>query len=312
MPCQRDIVAIRLIAAGTLLCAICGQAAAQRYVDSSGTIRNYTTGGVSGGGFYGLLAMAFDSVANPTTDLHEFTRLYKEPPFGDFTDPVSRNGNAFRSKALAAIETFARLAPDGTNLADGWNSNFSSAQVIRRGPAAGAESASAQSRVADPNHYTVANGETSVTFSLIFSAGTHLDAAFGGAGEMSWASITGNQGTDLLDAYLPEGGSLFNYAWSANSLNPSASTFTFSSNPALGLDDVGIASAFLANLTSVDGEFTLINDFMIQGVVDAEEGMNYEFGGLTDYNAAASVVPAPGCIAAIFIGAAAGMHRRRR
>ncbi len=304
-------VVVRSVMASVLLGLASGQALAQRYVDSSGKIRNYTTGGVSSGGTYGLMDRAFDSRATPNLDHDEAVRPYQEPPFTDNLLPVSAFGLSFRAKASASIETFTRQDAAGNFLADGWNSAFSSARVVGL---AGVlpESASAQSRVTDPKTYTVGPGEDSVTFGVTFTAGTHMDAGAAGPGAFAATSILGSQGTDMLDGFDPDApGNLFSYAWNASTVTPGVSSFAFNSNPVLGLDDAGIRAAFLANLVGVDGEFTLVNDFVIQMTLAASEGASFQFGGVTEYDAEASCAPSPGGGALGAIGLVLAGRRRR-
>lgn len=308
------VVLSALSAIGSILLGAPGAAAQPRYVDSAGVVRNHTTGGTRGGGFYSIFAEAYDNRAIPQGDSDLKAGAYPAPPFTNSTRVVSAVGGAiYTPSAQAQINTFTRSFL-GLVLTDGWDSTGSYATIGRNGPTGTnpAEFARANSRVNDPNSYEVLSGQESVTFSLVFGAGTRLSAS-ADEFEMSSASISGNQDTSLLLPYLGSGnGNLFNFGWSLSSASPGSTQFMFTSNPALGLNDVAIRSEFMSNISSSGGGFALMDDFVIQATISAAAGTVYTYGGLTDYSAEISAVPAPGAVALGGLGLLVITPRRRR
>lgn len=284
-----------------------------RYVDSSGVIRNHTTGGTRSGGLYSALADVFDNRAIPTGDIDLKAGRYPAPPFTAATRVASVAGTIYTPSAQAQMNTFARSFL-GIALTDGWDSRGSFATLGRNGPTGSnpAEFARASSIIQDPNSYEVMPGDNSVTFSLVFEAGTRLSVMAESLMEQSAASLRGNQDTNLLSPYGGTGtGSLFNFEWSLTSSSPGATSFSFTSNPALGLNDSMIRSAFLSNVSGSNGEFMLVNDFVIEATISAAAGTQYIYGGTTQYEVSASVIPTPGSLALLCAGTFLTLRRRR-
>ncbi len=284
-----------------------------RYVDSSGVIRNNTTSGTRGGGFYSILAEAFDNRAIPAGDNDTKAGAYPAPPFTNTTRVATVTGMIYAPAAQAQINTYTRSFA-WWGLTDGWNSGTSYATLGRLGPTGTnpAEFARANSIVNDPNSYQVLPGQNSVTLSLVFGAGAHLSAN-ADSNESSSASMSGNEDTSLVPAYAGSGsGSLFNFSWSLSSATPGATQFSFTSNPALGLNDSMITSAFLSNVSGSSGDFSLMSDFVIQCTLSATEGSVYTFGGTTQYAVQIQSAPTPGSGVLAALGVGLAVRRRRR
>lgn len=302
-----------IVAGAALSSAAAASAQPARYVDSTGVVRNYTSSGTRGGGLYSIVAEARNTNDAPVGDIHVIAGRYPAPPFTNTTRVVTRTGIKWSGTAQAQINTFTRSFL-GIRLADGYNSGITSAALTLLGPTGVVnEFCSANAVVNDPNSYQVGMDESSAIFSLTFDAGFRL-AAPAETDSTTRASVTGFQDVSLLSGYLPAGstgGNLFNYAWSASSTNPDQSVFTFSSNPALGLDDAAITNSFRSAISGSGGVFSLMRDVVIEATIAAAPGTIYDFGGSTNYYAEAASVPGPGPA----VLAAAGvvlMARRRR
>lgn len=298
----------------TAACAAFGQPGS---VSSDGTVKAGTTGGMTiSGANYSILATAFDSRATPRSSVDLVAGAYGPTPFSTTTRVVTAYGDVYGASAKAHVNTFANyLIPgDYVRLYDGWDSGTSYAKVDPfSNPPDVAENARAGSTVNDPREYQLQPGETSAVFMIQFAAGSRVNSGDGSGGN-GLAISSGYEDTDLLQPYLAEGGSLLNYRWAADSASAAASSFTFSSNPALGLDDAAITQAFLANVVGGAGSFTLVNDFTLEIEVGGlAEGTTYQFGGEMDYAAEIGrSVPAPGAILPLGGVLLACSGRRRR
>ncbi|WP_040851686.1 PEP-CTERM sorting domain-containing protein [Nitrosospira lacus] len=184
-----------------------------------------------------------------------------------------------------------------------WDTSPSSASVTRINTQAGDEFALAVAHIADPADYTLFFDPAftpEIIFSLMLESGLTVAAA-ATTHDTATASISGIYATSLLVDPL------WNFSWVADSSSPSLSSFTFHSNPVLGLDDNVIHNQFLSSVISSGGIHTLSSDFTISASLFPQLplGVNqitYQFGGEADYLAQAQTVPEPTTITLVAIG----------
>ncbi|MBI2761569.1 MAG: hypothetical protein HYX51_09115 [Chloroflexi bacterium] len=294
--------------------------AAPRQIDANGVIENYAKKGATTdvNAYYFLRAVAADSNDPNFSDDVGRGGKYADSPRGtgsDATRVVRSTGMLYSASAKAAI-SFTALRDRAEKIVGySWDSAGSKADITRLAPKPGvSEQAVARSEVSDPRTMELNEGETSVAFGIRFAAGSHLAVQDSGGDGYSQVSISGFQYSDLVPAYGPAGtGSLFNYEWSLNSVSPAASLFAFTSNPALGLDDALIRSMFMANVSGSDGDFSLVQDFVMEfDITGLVAATTFEFGGEVNHEAEAAVaVPAPVPAALVLLGSLGGLRRRR-
>ncbi len=294
--------------------------AAPRLIDANGVTTNYAKKGATTdvNATYFVRADATDSNDPNLIDQDGRSGRYADSPRGtgsDATRSVRSTGTLYSASAKAAISFTALRNRAEKIVGYSWDSADSKADITALGPKPGvSETAIAISKVTDPRTMELNEGETSITFGIRFAAGSHLAVQDSGGDGYSHVSISGFQYTDLVPLYGPEGtGSLFNYDWSLSSVSPGASLFSFTSNPALGLDDALIRSMFMANVSGSDGDFSLAQDFVIEfDITGLAAGTTFEFGGEVNHEADAAVaVPAPSAGALVLLGSLGGLRRRR-
>jgi len=246
-----------------------------------------SAGLITAGGTYHLRDFAFDSNA-PSPHIKPQTQAgkYTNEDGGDHAELAMETGSEFQAKAQAYIGW------DKTN----WESKSSFATVKAvDSPAGKSESASASATVTDPRIFQIALDPSGMPLFLNFSfsigAGAMLETTTGPAYTAS-ASMSGSYQNSLIP------GDMWSFSWSADSAHPNSSDFTFYSNPALGLDDAAIQSAFNAMVSGSGGQFSLMQEFTVSAQIAAptlpgQSMFTFSMGGETDYNADASVVTAP-------------------
>jgi hypothetical protein len=189
-----------------------------------------------------------------------------------------------------------------------WNTRESYASVLPLGPSpVGIVDATAEAH--DPASYTVTfdlQFKPEVRLSTTLEAGLGLIATTVAPGQISSSQIFGSFVSDLV---IDE--TLWTFDWSADSKNPGASSFFFTSNPLLGLDDVAITNLFLSKVSSFGGTHVLTDDFTIEVVVPVfvsdNPTVSYSFGSDVHYNAHAT--PEPTVLGLLVLGV--GLGRRR-
>lgn len=308
--------ALKTVSAAALIAVGAGAAVAQPagYIHShaAGNVIKGPTGGVRTGGTWWIHADAWDSWA--TLDSHHDDGAYTPPPahYGPVT--AAQSGPALAATSKSEMLTFVRRRLGFLwRLADGWEMGTSFANV--RGSTHGVgEAAYANAFTLDPNTYEVGPDDDSTQFCIAFDAGLSI-TAFSDPDlpdSSARASITGFMDTthqrDLMTTEPL--GRLFTYSWSTSSADPSASLFSFTSNPLLGLDDAAIMSEFMnaVQFDPTDG-FTLGTGIVIWSApIPASPGYIYEVGGETQYHAEAAV-PSSGALTLL---ALAGLIAARR
>ncbi len=281
------------------------------------------TGVVAGGNVTQLFARASDSLAKAPGSL----QIVQPPPVmpynvgtadapiggGPYTaGPASVTGKSFIPTATADIT----ISPTLGRLLN-WTSGASNASIglvsPPPGPPVPAETAHAVAKVTDP--LTIGGIQTGdqVSFTLQIGTNAHLLIAppFSSM-ESGTASDSGFDQTDLKNI-----GTLWNWSWSADSLHPGASTFSFASNPTLGLDDAMITSQFnsLVSYDASSGQYSLTAPFTVSTTVTDSGQTSFSYGGEEDLNADAAVVPEPSSfvmLAGAFITIGCVMLRSRR
>jgi hypothetical protein len=242
---------------------------------------------VTAGGTYHLRDKAFDSNA-PSPHQPEQTNegQYTNEDGGAHAELAHETGSEFEAKAQAYIGW------DTKN----WESKSSFATVKPvDSPAGKSETAKALASVTDPRTFQIALDPSGMPLFLNFSFSIGAGAMLGlttGPGYTASASMSGSYQNSLIP------GDMWSFSWSADSAHPGSSDFTFYSNPALGLDDAAIQSAFNAMVSGSGGQFSLTQDFTVSAQIAAptlpgQSVFTFSMGGETDYNADASVVTAP-------------------
>jgi len=261
-----------------------------------------TMGTVYSGSLTGLNASAADNLAAPPNAI-----LFAPPPVMPYVAPATYSlgpatvtGNLFIPKANAGA--FITVAASSIAAAFGgmdWSAGsppgggpvLTYARILP-GPGTTtpppAENATAFARVQDP--MTVANIQNAQTATFSLDIGTGASLAINPNlvhGETDSASYSGFDTTTLNGI-----GTLWSWDWSSDSQNPGQSTFSFVSNPLLGLNDSAIEAAF-DNLISFDpssGEFNLTSALDLSATVTVSPGQSsFVDTGEDDVTASASV-----------------------
>jgi hypothetical protein len=279
------------------------------------------TGITFGGNVTQLWARSTDSVPPPPGDVSE---IIKPPPVMPYlvgglgaglysAGPTTVAGPSFTPSATAKI-TISTIAAAGTTPAKAsWIADSVVAIVPTTPPPTPpppAETARAFARVTDP--IVVSNvpqdaAQATFTLEIGTDASLLIDPDLG-PGEAASASYSGFDTTTLNGI-----GTLWNWSWSADSINSGESTFSFVSNSALGLDDSAIDSIF-DSLVSYDpstGEFSLTAPFDVNATVDLLPNQSsFTYGGESEVDADASI-PEPPSLALLGAGLVGfGMLRR--
>lgn len=232
------------------------------------------------------------------TDPGPYTGPYTPPSGGGLGSPLDSGlitypGGGWNTSARAVM-----AYSQGT-----WNTRQSLAHVDAVSPApTGIVDSTAT--LSDPADYTAEFDlafPPEARFRTTLEAGLGLNAFTSAPGLNATAQISGIFTTNLL---IDE--QLWSFNWTADSDNPGLSTFTFQSDPSLGLDDAAITAAFMANLIDNNGSHILAQDFIIEAVVPVfvsdDPTVSYSFGGDIQYNAHA--MPEPATIGLLLAGLA--------
>ncbi|MBX7102580.1 MAG: hypothetical protein K1X57_00760 [Gemmataceae bacterium] len=250
-----------------------------------------------------------NSLAKPTAQINAASVTlpsilpYPVPigPWANVSAPATLSGIVYTSTATASL----------TGGAGFWNDSASTATITKAASALGQETARAVAVGNDPAAYSVTFDSAftpEVVFTIKFFAGASLRSLTSGTGEYTSARYSGYSESSLVAGHLVD------FDWFADSNNLSGSTFSFHSNPVLGLNDAAIQSLFLSNVSNTGGVNTLTSTISIEysvfptlapGILD----LNYTFGGETVHEVTAAV-PEPGSM--ILAGSMASLFAIRR
>ncbi len=282
---------------------------------ANGKVDKGATSGVRSVGTWRILANAWDSDVG-----WDLPPGQNGPygPVGSSYGPVGAlaAGSSLRASSLAELNTFSRWAGLA---APGWDTGNSFAQVKHTATfdPTDAEDAFANSFVIDPASYQVGPTENSTRFFINFNAGTSILAisdpllpnASASARLSGFMDTTHQRDLTNTDPL----GRLFTYSWSTSSDSPSGYQFSFTSNPALGLNDATIMSTFMnaVQFNPLTG-YTLATDVaIVSQPIPATPGYVYDLGGETQYNAVGAV-PSPAAFSLLCMTGLAVSTRRRR
>jgi hypothetical protein len=279
-------------------CAIALTATAHAELIQQVTVAGKITDGVTtpstsyaivAGSTYNLKAITSDSNApSPNPDSDSKSGLYNSAASAQ-TTAVTDTGTEFKAAAQAIIAwtatTWATKTPGLAGVP-----SYATVKPVAS-PAGKSESASAKATVVDPRTYQIALDPSGQPLFLNFFFSIGAGATVGtiiGPGYTGSASMSGSYQNSMLP------GDMWSFSWSADSADPGSSSFTFFSNPALGLDDAAIQSAFNSLVSGSGGQFALTQDFTVSAQIAAptlpgQSTFTFSMGGETDYNADASV-----------------------
>jgi hypothetical protein len=293
---RADADAIRVFATGGVI------------TESTNTTGNHPVGPT---GTYTLRGTVSDNLAKPDGASTGFVP-------GPYTMPPPAGGASAGPVSVAGFKFTPSAMPNITWGAAFWNSAGSSATLAPVLGASPTENATAIASVTDPATYQFSRFSGSgVVVSVTLDKGLTL-VAQGDSESSTMAEIKGTFSTSLL----PGDGFLWSFDWKADSSHPDSSTFTFTSNSVLGLDNAAIASAFLkpGGLTEANGIHQEISPFSISATLPVSPAMlggdgslTYTLGGTVDYMAATVPEPSTLVLAAMaVVGISAVAVRRRR
>ena len=301
-------VAVAVVLSGTSVLAATPDKASARADDKhpSPVLKKsgVQTGIVAGGLITQLFARASDSLvaAAAQSVLKGLPYISGTPPLGtgvNTTGVQTVTGPSFIPSAEAVI-TSTTLAGGGASWTTAGTVATIAANPAPPPPPPPAEKAHAVAKSTDPITMTGIGGADQATFTL--EIGTNASLLINpshGLNETEAASYTGFDTTTLNGI-----GTLWTWAWSADSLHPGTSIFSFVSNPLLGLDDTLLQSSFMG-LVSYDpstGAYGLTAPFDVSttfGILPGQSSLTY--GGEADVNADASI-PEPMSAALLAFG----------
>jgi hypothetical protein len=240
---------------------------------------------------YTLRGTATNNMAIPKTDsTGDVKGPYTTPPVatGASAGPASAAGIKFSPSATPHVYWGAGFCDSGGTSAD-LNPNK---RLVPN------ENAYVSAVVLHPASYTFSNfSGPGVTLSLILDKGLLL-AARGDATTFISSEIKGTYATSLLSG----GGFLWSFDWKAGSRHLDSSTFSFKSNPSLGLDDTAIQDAFLnsGGLTESNGVHQVTSPYSVSAtlpvspdMIASDGSLTYMLGRTVEYTAAGITVAEP-------------------
>jgi PEP-CTERM motif len=259
------------------------------------TITGSDTGIITGGNISLLLAFAYDSIGGSK---NAFVPPPATPYLGLLIGPISA-GPVKSSGPSFTADSRATIGIPGPDPLPFWSDAASFARIAPHiPPAPPRETASAVFIVKDPMIIGDIADAATATFATTIGTGASLALGEGGLS----AAYSGFDNTTLNDL-----GELWSWTWSATSATPGVSTFSFVSNPALGLDDAALVSAFesLVTYNPTTGTYGLLGDFTVTTTVNVlPDQTSYDFGGGTagDLDAAIGTIPEPSTWAMLLLG----------
>jgi hypothetical protein len=192
-------------------------------------------------------------------------------PFPQSAGPVSVVGVKYVPSAFSQINVTAGIG--GYK----WDSTGSYATRTKNGATA-VETYLARAIIKDPMQFDGILENDEVTFEMELGTDASILVDLETDPSESWtAEMTGYDETDLNGL-----GSLWSWSWSVDSGQPDTATFSFVSNPLLGLDDIAISNLFssLATYDSVSGLHSLTSSFVVSATVSVAAGQDsFSFGG---------------------------------
>jgi hypothetical protein len=226
----------------------------------------------------------------------------KPVPGGPYTTgPVSVTGTSYIPQANATIDIYGATP---TKMLPWASTPLARIAEVTPPPASPppAETAHAVAKITDPQLIGGVQAGDQVTFSLTIGAGPSLTIdPHPGVNELLSASLSGSDQTDLNGI-----GTLWDWSWTADSLHPGLSSFTFASNPVLGLNDSLIDSEF-NSIVSYDpsaGTFGLTSAFDVDTTITITgDQTSFHYGGSGEADAASSVAPEPSSFVMLAAGA---------
>lgn len=149
------------------------------------------------------------------------------------------------------------------------------------------ETANSSYVVTDPMTIEDIGDADAVTFETIIGTGASLTLG-------SVASFVSYSGSDTTT--LNELGTIWSWTWSASGSDPGHWSFSFVSNPSLGLDDAAIVSEFntLVFVDPLTHVYSLSGDLDVVATIDIAPGqISYSYGGNNSALATDAVAGAP-------------------